>query len=100
MTLKQSMDDLRARKDRALLGGGTEKITQQHEKGKLTARERLNRLLDENSFMELGLLASSDVPGMEEQTPAGGSPATVDWTDVKSALSPMILRFSGHPMRG
>src|SRR6476469_3552168 len=34
-------------------GGGTEKIDSQHSKGKLTARERLNLLLDSNSFVEL-----------------------------------------------
>ena len=37
----------------ANLGGGKEKISQQHKKNKLTARERINLLLDENSFVEL-----------------------------------------------
>jgi acetyl-CoA carboxylase carboxyltransferase component len=72
MALRQSVNNLRAKKRRALLGGGTEKTIKQHEKGKLTARERLTRLLDEDSFIELGLLACSDVPGMEDQTPADG----------------------------
>jgi hypothetical protein len=37
-------------KKAALLGGGQDRINKQHEKGKLTARERLNLLLDEGSF--------------------------------------------------
>jgi acetyl-CoA carboxylase carboxyltransferase component len=37
----------------AMLGGGEERIAQQHDRNKLTARERLALLLDENSFVEL-----------------------------------------------
>jgi propionyl-CoA carboxylase beta chain len=38
----------------ALLGGGQDKIDAQHKKGKLTARERIDLLLDEGSFEEIG----------------------------------------------
>ncbi|KAA9327319.1 acyl-CoA carboxylase subunit beta [Adhaeribacter soli] len=38
----------------ALLGGGEDRIAAQHKKGKLTARERINLLMDENSFEEIG----------------------------------------------
>ncbi len=72
MVLKRMVEDLRRKKERALLGGGKEKVTQQHEKGRLTARERVNLLIDEGSFVECGLLATSDMPGMEEKTPADG----------------------------
>ena len=41
---------------RARLGGGEDRIRRQHDKGKLTARERLDVLLDENSFEEIGAL--------------------------------------------
>ncbi len=44
---------------KALEGGGEERIKKQHEKGKLTARERLERLLDEGSFVEIGMFAQS-----------------------------------------
>jgi propionyl-CoA carboxylase beta chain len=37
--------------------GGAEKVARQHERGKLDARERLRRLLDENSFREIGKIA-------------------------------------------
>jgi len=46
-------------KERARLGGGPEAIKKQHAKGKLTARERLDLLLDEDSFIELSMLALS-----------------------------------------
>ena len=42
----------------AQLGGGEKRIDSQHKKGKLTARERLHFLLDENSFEELGMLVT------------------------------------------
>lgn len=46
--------DLEARREEARRGGGPERIARQHEKGKLTARERLEILLDDGSFQELG----------------------------------------------
>ncbi|MCH2081472.1 MAG: acyl-CoA carboxylase subunit beta [Saprospiraceae bacterium] len=53
----------------AQLGGGEQRIENQHKKGKLTARERIHFLLDEGSFEEIGMLVthrSSDF-GMEKQ---------------------------------
>lgn len=46
--------ELTRKNEEALLGGGSRRIEQQHAKGKLTARERVELLLDENSFEELG----------------------------------------------
>ncbi|MFB3885316.1 MAG: acyl-CoA carboxylase subunit beta [Thermodesulfobacteriota bacterium] len=45
--------ELEKRRQEALLGGGTERIDKQHKGGKRTARERLDLLLDEGSFVEL-----------------------------------------------
>jgi propionyl-CoA carboxylase beta chain len=53
----------------ARLGGGEQRIEKQHKKKKLTARERLEYLLDEGSFEEVGMLVthrSTDF-GMEKQ---------------------------------
>ena len=50
------MQALEAMKQKALQGGGTKRIEVQHSKGKLTARERVNLLLDEGSFEEFDLL--------------------------------------------
>lgn len=45
--------ELEKRKAEALLGGGPEKIEKQHKEGKLTARERIDLLLDKGTFVEL-----------------------------------------------
>jgi acetyl-CoA carboxylase carboxyltransferase component len=53
--MKALVGDLRARRERAKLGGGPEKIALQHERGKLTARERIDLLVDPGTFVELGI---------------------------------------------
>jgi acetyl-CoA carboxylase carboxyltransferase component len=53
--LRELVDDLHERRDRARQGGGAEKIERQHERDKLTARERLDLLIDEGTFTELGI---------------------------------------------
>lgn len=50
-----AFDKLQELRDQAQLGGGQKRIDSQHSKGKLTARERLEILLDENSFEEIGM---------------------------------------------
>jgi len=52
--LQKKFDELARKDNESLLGGGEKRITQQHAKGKLTARERVMLLLDEGSFEELG----------------------------------------------
>jgi propionyl-CoA carboxylase beta chain len=52
--LQKKFDELERKNNESLLGGGEKRIQQQHSKGKLTARERIQLLLDENSFQELG----------------------------------------------
>ena len=49
--------ELREKKKEAKLGGGKERIASQHKKGKLTARERIDLLLDKDSFVELDAFA-------------------------------------------
>ncbi|MBC7743817.1 MAG: acyl-CoA carboxylase subunit beta [Flavobacterium sp.] len=59
----------------ALLGGGTTRIESQHNKGKLTARERLHFLLDVGSFEEIGMLVthrSTDFGMEKERYPGDG----------------------------
>ncbi len=59
----------------ALQGGGANRIASQHKKGKLTARERLDLLLDPGSFQELGMLVehrSRDFGMENEQYPGDG----------------------------
>ena len=52
--------ELRARRAAARSGGGEERIRKQHEKGKLTARERIDYLLDDDSFVELDTFAEHE----------------------------------------
>jgi acetyl-CoA carboxylase carboxyltransferase component len=52
-TVKEKIQKLREFRERAKLGGGKERIEDQHKRGKLTARERIDLLLDPNSFVEL-----------------------------------------------
>ncbi len=56
MTNSEKISHLRSLKKKTLLGGGEKRLAQQHDRGKLTARERLDILLDEGSFQELDAL--------------------------------------------
>jgi 3-methylcrotonyl-CoA carboxylase beta subunit len=57
----------------AKLGGGKKNIEKQHEKGKLTARERIEKLIDPKSeFLEVGLLAAHDMYQAEGGAPGAG----------------------------
>src|SRR5262249_57543597 len=57
-TTREKLDELRQLKEQALQGGGKKRIDAQHKKGKLTARERLDLLLDPGSFQELDMFAT------------------------------------------
>ncbi|MCL1827345.1 MAG: methylmalonyl-CoA carboxyltransferase [Candidatus Cloacimonetes bacterium] len=60
---------LRQRRAKAYLGGGEKRIEDQHAKGKLTARERISRLLDPDSFEEFDMFVTHNCTnfGMEKQ---------------------------------
>lgn len=72
MAFEKIFAEYEARKEKTLAQGGPVKIQRQHDKGWLTARERIARLLDPDTFMEFGAFCTSDMPGMEEKTPADG----------------------------
>ncbi len=76
--MDEKIEHLRALKAEALLGGGQARIDAQHKKGKLTARERLTLLLDDDSFHEFDMLARhrSTKFGMEKQRPLGDGVVT------------------------
>jgi len=58
------LKDLRARKDEALHAGSEDAVSRQHARGKMTARERVEALLDPGSFQELDLLARHRAVGV------------------------------------
>ena len=60
MAFEKQMEEWARRRQRALEMGGAEKVTRHHARGRLTARERIERLLDTNSFVELGTFNHSD----------------------------------------
>ena len=59
------LSQLEERNQRALAMGGPDKVARQHGAGRLTARERIDTLCDEDSFYEYGLLAGGNHPGGE-----------------------------------
>ena len=55
----EKLNELEERRNKAVIGGGQARIDKQHERGKLTARERLNILFDEGTFVEVNNLMTS-----------------------------------------
>jgi propionyl-CoA carboxylase beta chain len=53
--MKEVLEELEVRRDKARAGGGPKRSEAQHQRGKLTARERLDLLLDEGSFEEFDM---------------------------------------------
>ena len=66
--MSANVAELEKRREAALMGGGQKRIDSQHAKGRLTARERINVLLDEGSFEELDMYVEHNCTdfGMEE----------------------------------
>ena len=78
MTHQEKTNRLREMKYRSGLGGGEDRIKQQHKKGKLTARERVELLLDKGSFVELDRFVThrSHDFGMDDQQVLGDGVVT------------------------
>ena len=49
------IDDLNSRRKKVILSGGQEKIDKRHEKGEMTARDRMGYLFEEGTFSEIGM---------------------------------------------
>ncbi len=106
MTTKDKLNRLASLKEQAQAGGGRERIEQQRARGKLTARERINLLLDRNSFTEIGAfvthratdfgLAEQQYPGDAVVTGSGkidGRPVFVysqDFTVLGGSISEVV----------
>lgn len=59
--MRDFIGSLKRLRKKAWLGGGESRIKSQHKKGKQTARERIEELVDPDSFVEIGLFASKDI---------------------------------------
>jgi acetyl-CoA carboxylase carboxyltransferase component len=77
-TTREKLEELRRLKEQALLGGGQKRIDAQHKKGKLTARERLDLLLDPGTFQETDMFATHRTTdfGLAEQKVLGDGVVT------------------------
>ena len=71
--MKDILSELEDRREAARLGGGQRRIDAQHGRGKLTARERIELLLDADSFEEFDMFKAHRCTdfGMEQDKPAG-----------------------------
>jgi len=87
MTLDPKIQQLRDMKARAQEGGGQERIDKQHQQGKLTARERLDLLLDTGSFRELDMFVTHRAAefGIGDKKVLGDSVVT-GWGTIEGRL--------------
>ena len=76
--MQHILEELEVRRERARAGGGPKRVASQHAKGKLTARERIDVLLDEGSFEEFDMFVEhrSHDFGMEDQRVPGDGVVT------------------------
>ncbi|WP_076429492.1 acyl-CoA carboxylase subunit beta [Haladaptatus litoreus] len=76
--MDERIDELREKRSEAEKGGGEDRIEKQHEKGKMTARERIDYFLDDDTFNEFDQLRThrSHNFGMEEKQIAGDGVVT------------------------
>lgn len=83
----QKLEDLKKKQETAKAGGGPKRIEQQHQKGKMTARERIETFLDPGTFVELDQLVTHRCTnfGMEKQQPPGDGVVT-GWGTVEGRL--------------
>ena len=73
MTDDKDIQELLRRKERAITQmGGLDKIKAQHQRGRMTARERVLALLDPGSFLEFGALAHSERDEVADRSPGDG----------------------------
>ncbi|MBK5108922.1 MAG: methylmalonyl-CoA carboxyltransferase, partial [Anaerolineales bacterium] len=87
MSHQKKFEDLRSRKAKSRQGGGEERITTQHKRGRLTARERMDLLLDKGSFREIDAFAvhrTNDF-GLDRQKILGDSVVT-GWGTIEGRL--------------
>ena len=85
--MRTVLEQLEERRQDARMGGGAARIEKQHAKGKLTARERLDLLLDEGSFEEYDMFVAHRCTdfGMENDKPAGDGVVT-GWGTINGRM--------------
>src|SRR5450631_1333719 len=85
--MKQALSLLRNRFQKIAMGGGVKSIEKQHEKNKLTARERINYLLDKDTgFYEIGAYAGYEMYEEYGGCPAGGTVAGIGYVSGRQCI--------------
>src|SRR5881628_3328919 len=105
MSMREKLELLQKRRAEAELGGGAERIKAQHDKGKMTARERLDVLLDPGSFVELDRFVTHRATdfGLADQkvlgtaSSRGGAESRDAWSTSSRRISPSsVVRCRKH----
>ena len=103
--MKEVLDELERRRAEARLGGGQARIDAQHKRGKLTARERIELLMDENSFEEFDMYVEHRCHdfGMEK-TKIPGDGVVTGWGTINGRVVYVFAKdftvFGGSLSRG
>src|SRR5215471_12120392 len=85
--MKLALSQLKTRFDQVMQGGGKKAIEKQKEKNKLTARERIEYLVDKDkSFIEIGAFAGYEMYEAEGGCPAGGTVAGVGYVSGRQCV--------------
>jgi 3-methylcrotonyl-CoA carboxylase beta subunit len=84
---RQLLYQLQNKAKKTKLGGGEKKISEQHQKGKLTARERIDYLTDKDtSFLEIGLFTGDGMYGEQGGCPSGGVVAGIGYVQKRLCM--------------
>lgn len=85
--MKQGLVEMRQRLDKIYVGGGKKAIAKQHEKNKLTPRERIDYLVDKDKpFSEIGAFAGYDMYAEQGGCPAGGTVAGIGYVSGRQCI--------------
>ena len=88
MTHEEALHRLIALKERGAAGGGAARVDAQHERGKLTARERIDLLLDPGTFEELDALATDEYPANgDDGDQSVGDAVVTGWGRIDGRLT-------------
>ncbi len=86
-TMRLAVDELKLKLQKVSLGGGQKKIDSEHKKGKLTARERIEYLLDKNTAsIEIAALTAYDMYAEQGGCPSGGVVVVIGYVSGRQCI--------------
>jgi acetyl-CoA carboxylase carboxyltransferase component len=99
MSWKDESDEIARRREAALDQGGADAVAKQHERGRLTVRERIAALVDKDSFQEQGRLAGAHEVDAEGN-PTGFTPSNVVMGVARVDGRPVVVGGDDFTVRG